>query len=86
MISSDDEHPLSPTTNSGRLLCGVEEKCGNGVTYNTNLAKCVPLDDEERLRYPNRKEIDICFSHLESEIEEFAPRIVFYLVKKSLAR
>lgn len=82
MISFNDERPLSPTTNSGKLLQEVEERCSGIITYKTNLVKCVPLDEKEKLRYPNKQEIDLCFSHLESEINEIFPRIVFLLGDK----
>lgn len=81
-VSGENERPLSPTTNSGRLIHNVEEQCPGVATYKTNLVKCVPLDEKQKLRYPNRKEIDICFPNLKSEIEELVPQIVFLLGDK----
>ncbi len=78
----ESEKPLSPTTNSGKLICNIEERCAEVLTYKTNLVKCVPLDDQEKLRYPNKKEIDICFPNLKEEISELKPRIVFLLGDK----
>jgi DNA polymerase len=81
-VSCDNERPLSPTTNSGKLICNVEERCYGVTTYRTNLVKCVPLDERQKLRYPNRKEINICFPNLENEIKELLPKIVFLLGDK----
>jgi DNA polymerase len=79
---SDGEIPLSPTTNTGRLIQEIEEKCGGIRTYKTNLVKCLPLTEEQKLRYPSRNEIDSCFEHLVSEINALHPKIVFLLGKK----
>jgi len=75
----DGEKPLSPTTNSGSLLCEVENKCTDVPMYRTNLVKCAPLDESGKLRYPNRKEIDSCLPHLGFEINELNPQIIFLL-------
>lgn len=75
----EGEGPLSPKTNSGELLHNVEGKCPNVPMYRTNLVKCVPLNEEGKLRYPNRKEIDVCLPHLKNEIDELAPQIIFLL-------
>lgn len=82
MVTADDERPLSPTTNSGKLICNVEEQCSGIETYRTNLVKCVPLDERQKLRYPNKREMDLCFPNLENEIKELFPRIVFLLGDK----
>lgn len=85
----ENEKPLSPTTNSGKLICNIEERCTEVLTYKTNLVKCVPLNEEEKLRYPNKKEIDICFPNLKEELSSLKPRIVFLLgdkVAKAVSR
>ena len=79
ITACEDEGPLSPTTNSGSLLCQVEGRCSNISTYRTNLVKCAPLNDNGKLRYPNRHEIDSCLPHLNVEINELEPKIVFLL-------
>lgn len=81
-MSSDMEEPLSPTTNTGMLIQKIEEMCEEVVTYKTNLVKCLPLTEGQKLRYPNREEIDCCFEHLISEIHEMSPKIVFLLGEK----
>lgn len=82
MIKNADERPLSPSTNSGKLICNVEENFCGISTYKTNLVKCVPLDERQKLRYPNKKEIESCIPNLEDEIRELFPRIVFLLGDK----
>ena len=81
-VESDHVIPLSPETNSGMLIKRVEELCSNVTTYKTNLVKCLPLNERQKLRYPNNKEIDCCFANLKNEIEELKPRIVFLLGEK----
>lgn len=81
-VVSDIETPLSPETNSGKLIQKVENLCGNVVTYKTNLVKCLPLSDQQKLRYPNQKEIDSCFENLLKEIHIMSPKIVFLLGEK----
>lgn len=81
-IGSDMEIPLSPETKTGMIIQKIEEMCKEVITYRTNLVKCLPLSDQQKLRYPNKKEIDCCFEHLLSEVHEMAPRIVFLLGEK----
>lgn len=78
----EDEPPLSPTTNSGSILCEIEGICSNVSTYRTNIVKCAPIDERGKLRYPNKKEIGVCLPHIENEIEELSPKIVFLLGNK----
>ena len=52
------------------------------TTYKTNLVKCLPLNEHQKLRYPNNKGIDCCFVNLKKEIDELKPRIVFLLGEK----
>ncbi len=81
-VSIENEKPLSPITNSGKLIFNVEEQCSGVITYKTNLVKCVPLDAQQKLRYPNQREIDSCFPNLVNEIKELLPKIVFLLGDK----
>ncbi|MBQ7465288.1 MAG: hypothetical protein IJS55_02075 [Oscillospiraceae bacterium] len=78
----DNEPPLSMQTNSGRMIHTIEEMCGDITTYKTNLVKCLPLTEQKKLRYPNKREIDCCYEHLVGEIEAMSPRIVFLLGEK----
>lgn len=81
-VCSDEDIPLSPTTNSGMLIHKIEESLNEISTYKTNLVKCVPLNEQKKLRYPNRKEIDSCIDNLQRELEELSPKIVFLLGEK----
>ena len=81
-MASDGEMPLSPETNTGMLIQKIEEICEEVSTYKTNLVKCLPLTEQQKIRYPNRKEIDSCFEHLISEIHTMSPKIVFLLGEK----
>jgi DNA polymerase len=74
-----NEKPLSPSTNSGSILCTVEERCSGIGMYRTNLVKCLPLNESGKLRYPNKAEIDICLPNLRAEINELSPQIIFLL-------
>ena len=39
----------------------------------------MPLDEHQKLRYPNNQEIAACFPNLEKEIQTLTPKIVFLL-------
>ena len=43
------------------------------------------LNEKDKLRYPNKKEIDTCFPNLRDEINELFPKIVFLLGEKVTA-
>lgn len=81
-VHFDNEPPLSIQTNSGRMIHMIEEMCGDITTYKTNLVKCLPLNEQKKLRYPNKWEIDCCYGHLSGEIKAMSPRIVFLLGEK----
>jgi DNA polymerase len=79
---SDLEVPLSPETNTGKVIQKIEDMCENIITYKTNLVKCVPLKEQQKLRYPSKSEIDSCFENLAKEINVMSPKIVFLLGEK----
>lgn len=79
LVTCENERPLSPATNSGSLLSQVENECVGMSAYRTNLVKCAPLTEQGKLRYPNKKEINICMPHLEVEINELSPKLIFLL-------
>lgn len=81
-MESDEEIPLSPDTNTGMLIQKIEEMCQEVITYKTNLVKCLPLTEQQKLRYPNKKEIDTCYGNLSYEINTLSPKIVFLLGEK----
>lgn len=78
----DIDIPLSPKTNTGMLIQKIERMCEKVDSYKTNLVKCLPLTEQQKLRYPNSKEIDCCFEHLIDEINVMSPKIVFLLGKQ----
>ncbi len=75
----DNEKPLSSTTNSGKIIAQIEERCAGIQMYKTNIVKCLPLDGKGKLRYPSRYETDLCISNLDSEISALSPTVVFLL-------
>lgn len=81
-IKNAEKIPLSPNTNTGMLIKKIEDKCQGITTYKTNLVKCPPLTEQQKLRYPNKNEIDTCFSNLITEINRMSPKIVFLLGEK----
>ena len=79
IVSTDNEPPLATTTNTGEIIHKIECQCTQIVNYKTNLVKCVPTDEKRKLRYPNKDEIDLCITHLDNELQELQPKIVFLL-------
>jgi DNA polymerase len=75
--------PLSPDTNSGKLIQEIELKCPEILFYKTNLVKEVPLDDQGKLRYPTVKECSQFYPDLQSEIRKLSPRVVILLGQKT---
>ena len=75
------ETPLSSSTNTGKLLMQIEDLNSNSEFYKTNLVKCLPLE-KNKSRYPKKEEMKSCYNHLEKEIIEFKPKIVFLLGKQ----
>lgn len=75
--------PLSNDTNSGKIIELIENKLPNINFYKTNLVKCVPLNENHKLRYPNNDEMNFCINNLIYEIEILKPKIIFILGKKS---
>lgn len=78
-IKSSEETPLSSETNSGKLIKKIEELCKDVPTYKTNLVKCLPLTECQKLRYPTKSEMNCCFENLMYEIDILKPKIIFLL-------
>ena len=74
--------PLDISTSTGELIHEVEDCFENVQFYKSNIVKCAPLDNDGKLRYPTKKEIDICLSNLLLEIKLVRPRIIFLLGKQ----
>ncbi len=82
MIKNDINTPLHPSTNTGKIIKEIELKLKDYKVYKTNLVKCPPLDCNNKLRYPNKLEIDSCLNNLFKEIKLITPKIVFLLGEK----
>lgn len=76
-----NETPLSDSTKSGKLIKEIELENSDYRHYRTNLVKCVPLNLEGKIRYPNIEEKQNCSEYLKNEIFYLKPKIVFLLGK-----
>lgn len=79
---SEDESPLSPLSPSGQIIQEAEKALEGAISYKTNLVKCLPLTEVNKIRYPSRQEIDCCFDNLLLEFHAMAPKVVFLLGKQ----
>ena len=75
--------PLCNDTNSGKIIEEIENKLNDFRFYKTNLVKCLPLDKNNKLRYPTIEEMNSCIENLLLEIKYFKPKIIFALGKKT---
>jgi len=75
--------PLCNDTNSGKIIEKIENKLNDFRFYKTNLVKCLPLDKNNKLRYPTIEEMNSCIENLLLEIKYFKPKIIFALGKKT---
>ena len=73
--------PLSNDTNSGKIIELIEQELPDLKFYKTNLVKCLPLDENNKLRYPTPKEMQACINNLLIEIEILNPSIILVLGK-----
>lgn len=80
-INYPTDIPLSPNTNSGKLINSIELNSQNIVFHKTNLVKCLPLKNS-KIRYPSLNEMKICCSHLKDEISSLNPKLIFLLGKQ----
>lgn len=71
--------PLSSDTNSGKLIDYIQSDLNEFKFIKTNLVKCLPLDDQLKLRYPTTNEMKICYSNLQEEIINVKPKVIFLL-------
>lgn len=78
----ENDIPLSNDTNSGKIINRIESRFEEEIFYRTNLVKCVPLDQQGKLRYPDKKEKKVCFNNLLYEINLINPKIIFLLGKE----
>lgn len=75
--------PLAPSTATGSLIQHIEAPHRNEISfYKTNLVKCAPVNERERVRYPSESEMGACFQNFEKELAALRPQIVFLLGKQ----
>lgn len=83
MKETEDEMPLSENTNSGKLIKMIEERLlkenNNLLCYRSNMVKCVPIDEEGKIRYPDILEIENCIENLVYELSIVKPKVVVLL-------
>ena len=83
MKEKEDEMPLSENTNSGKLIKMIKERLleenNNLLCYRSNMVKCVPLNEEGKIRYPDNLEIENCIENLEYELNIVNPKVVVFL-------
>lgn len=75
--------PLENNTNSGKIIEQIEQQIPNYNFYKTNLLKCLPLDENNKLRYPTVNEMDKCIKNLIYEIDIIKPKLIFLLGRKT---
>lgn len=79
--NADFESPLSPSTNTGKLITEIELLSSSNNFYRTNIVKCLPLNNN-KIRYPTKNEMKSCYHNLELEINVIQPKLVFLLGKQ----
>lgn len=75
--------PLENNTKSGKIIEQIEHQIPKHNFYKTNLLKCLPLDKNNKLRYPTINEMDKCISNLIHEIDLIKPKLIFLLGRKT---
>ncbi len=69
--------PLCSSTNTGKIIDKIEKKINKNIIFHrTNLVNYPPLDKNNKLRYPNKKEMAHCFENLCREIRQCNPKII----------
>jgi len=77
----DHDEPFSSFTRSGSLLRQIASEVVTAKVYYTNLVKCLPLR-HDRIRYPLRAELELCFRYYRAELAELAPSKVVLFGKQ----
>lgn len=72
-------YSLENNTNSGKLIEEIEKRRPNLKFYKSNLVKCLPLDENSKLRYPQKCEMNSCLENLLIEINYLKPKVIFLL-------
>lgn len=74
--------PLDIDTSTGKIVASIEKLLPHYHFYKTNLVKCLPLDDQYKLRYPHSSECDACCANLIYEREILKPKLIILLSEK----
>lgn len=82
VLNTQTAIPLDQDTATGNIIASIEELLPHYHFYKTNLVKCLPLDDQEKLRYPHSSECDACFANLIYERDILKPKLIILLGKK----
>lgn len=77
----DREEPFSPNTRSGKLLREIASELTTVTVYYTNLVKCLPLR-HDKIRYPFRSELELCFRNYRAELAQYLPSKVVLFGKQ----
>jgi uracil-DNA glycosylase family 4 len=75
--------PLCIESNTGKIVSNIESELFGHTFYKTNAVKCPPLGDNNKLRYPTKLELEVCFSNLEYEISIVRPKVIILLGEKT---
>lgn len=69
------------TTRSGGLVRAIASEMTTAKVYYTNLVKCLPLRND-RIRYPFRSELELCFRNYKAELAQLVPTKVVLFGKQ----
>lgn len=73
--------PLQSGTTTGDIVDQMIEKI-NADCFKINLVDFAPLDENNKLRYPNKEEMDKGYEHLKLYIEDLKPVVCVLLGDK----
>lgn len=84
LSNKQDKEPLDVSTKSGQLINEIDSDA-----YKTNICRFAPLDENGKLRYPTKEELDLGAISLFKELEKVGASKVFLLgtqVQKAIER
>ena len=83
-IKDDIIEPLWLNTPTGKFLKWVEDKLPGTISfYRTNIVKCLPLNAEGKIRYPQLEEMSYCSKqHLKNELDIVKAQVIVLLGKQ----
>ena len=79
----DINYPLKNDTNSGKIIEMIEKQNNHLTFYKSNLVKCLPLDENGKIRYPSIDEMNTCIVNLIKEIDIVKPKKIVCLGSKT---